>query len=239
MVQPLVLTCAQSRLVDRLAIDEYGIPGVVLMENAGRGAVDVLLELDPGLTRTPAGSVAILCGKGNNAGDGFVIARHLDLRGVAATVLCISPPSDLTGDALTNYQILARSGAHVVDLSAAAAADPGSLPPRLDACAGDAAWLVDALLGTGVAGAPREPLRTAIEWMNSRPARRLAVDLPSGLDGDTGEVRGVAVRADATCTFVAAKPGLLTSAAAPWVGDLRIVAIGVPRRLLAEVLQRG
>ena len=145
MDAPIVLSREQSRLIDRIAIDEFGIPGVVLMENAGRGVVDVLLEVDPSLE-----SVAVLCGKGNNAGDGFVMARHLAIRGASARVLLLGSPKDLTGDAQINYDILAHSGADVRDLSFFAD-DPAALTEQLDAHSRGAKWLVDALLGTGAA----------------------------------------------------------------------------------------
>lgn len=234
MGPPLILTREQSRLVDRMAIDEYGIPGMVLMENAGRGVVDVLLDVDP-----QVGRVAVLCGKGNNAGDGFVIARHLEIRGVATTVLLLCPPQEFAGDARRNFEILVRADAAVVDVSTHFGVDAAALPALLDRHAGSATWLVDALLGTGAQGPPREPFHTAIEWMNAQPGRRLAVDIPSGLDCDTGERQGATVRATVTCTFAAAKPGLLAPQAAEWVGDLRVVPIGVPAKLLRDVAEAG
>jgi NAD(P)H-hydrate epimerase len=232
---PLILSREQSRRIDSLAITAYGIPGIVLMENAGRGVVDVLLEVDPQLATN--GSVAILCGKGNNAGDGFVIARHLDVRGVAVQTLLLCPPGELAGDARANYDILVSAALPIVDLSSAAGVDAMALPMLLDRHAGRASWLVDALLGTGAVGEPRDPFRTAIAWMNARAAQRLAVDVPSGLDCDSGEAPGQAARAHVTCTFVAAKPGLVRPCAAPWVGDLRVVSIGVPRRLVIEIVE--
>jgi NAD(P)H-hydrate epimerase len=227
MIAPLVLSCEESRQVDRVAIERLGIPGLVLMENAGRGVVDVLLRVDPDLPAS-ADRVAILCGKGNNAGDGFVIARHLAVRGVPHIVVLLGAPTQLAGDARANYEILARAGAPLVDLAGLAQSELTALPTALEQHAGGARWIIDALLGTGAVGAPREPYRTAIPWMNAQPGRRLAVDLPSGLDCDTGVATGDAVRADVTCTFVAAKPGLVLPAAAPWVGHLQVVDIGVP-----------
>jgi NAD(P)H-hydrate epimerase len=228
---PPVLTRDQVRRVDALAIERYGMSGLVLMENAGRGAVDALLAFDPSLLGESSGTnaqVVILCGKGNNAGDGFVIARHLEIRGVAARVLLLAPPDELTGDALANYAILQHTDIPIVEVSR------GPLEPQLDESASGATWLVDALLGTGATGEPREPFATAIRWMNAQPARRLAVDLPSGLDCDTGEPSAATVRADLTTTFVAAKPGFLTPQAKPYVGELRIIDIGVPPRLVRE-----
>ena len=234
MEEQLILTREQSRLIDQVAVERYGIPSVVLMENAGRGVVDVLLRIDPGLCREHGAhpAVAILCGKGNNAGDGFVVARHLSIRGVAATVLLLGSPRELTGDAGTNYEILARTGAPLVDLSAT---DPHELMGHLDRHAGGATWLVDALLGTGAAGPPREPFRTAIAWMNAQAARRLAIDVPSGLDCDTGAAAGEAVRADLTCTFVAVKAGFLAPAARQFLGDLHVLSIGTPACVFAAV----
>src|SRR3954451_1626297 len=111
MTFPHPLSRTDVRDVDRRAIDEYGMSGLVLMENAGRGCADVLCQLGC------RGPVAIVCGKGNNAGDGFVIARHLDLRGVGVKVVLLAPAKELHGDAATNYQIIERSGLSIVDLS--------------------------------------------------------------------------------------------------------------------------
>jgi NAD(P)H-hydrate epimerase len=226
MDAPLVLTRDQSRRIDSIAIERYGIPGVVLMENAGRGVVEVLREIDP------APRVVILCGKGNNAGDGFVIARHLEIRDMDVRVMLLGAPTELTGDARLNFDVLTRCDVPIFDLSA----DCSSA--RLDQHARGATWLVDALLGTGAAGEPREPIRSAILWMNSQPARRLAVDVPSGLDCDTGQAASATVRADVTCTFVAPKVGLLRAEASQFVGQLRLVSIGAPPRLVREVLER-
>lgn len=228
MPEPLVLTREQSRLVDKIAIERWGFSGLVLMENAGRGAVDVLLAIDPAVA---VGRVAILCGKGNNAGDGFVIARHLAIRGVDAVTVLLCSPTELTGDALANYQILLHTQALLVDASAV---DVRALPEFLELHAGGARWIVDAMLGTGAQGAPREPFDAAIRWANSQSGRRLGIDVPSGLDCETGKVVSVAVRAHATCTFVAAKPGFLLAEAAASIGELHIASIGIPDRMIRQ-----
>lgn len=236
---PLVLTREQVRRVDAIAIERYGISGLVLMENAGRGAVKALLAFDAALGEgsSPEGraprlagepAVAILCGKGNNAGDGFVIARHLEIRGVAVRVMLLAAASELAGDALANYAILQKCDVPIVDVS------QGDGTALLDEHARGAVWLVDALLGTGATGEPREPFATAIRWMNAQPARRLAIDVPSGLDCDSGVAAATTVRADLTVTFAAAKPGLLVSQAAAYVGELIVADIGVPPRLVRE-----
>lgn len=223
MIWPVVLTRQQIREVDRLAIEAYGMSSLVLMENAGRGCFDVLRSLEV------TGPVAICCGKGNNAGDGFVIARHLDQAGYTAKVLLWSDPQALTEDALANYQILVRAELPVIPFSG------DYLEQRLVAELDGCQWIVDALLGTGAVGEPRSPLDRVIRQLNDHPARKLAVDLPSGLDCDTGVASRATFRADHTCTLVAAKPGLLADAAGPFVGQLHTVSIGVPGKLMREL----
>ena len=220
------LTREQSRLVDRLAIDEYGMTGLVLMENAGRGVADVLCRL--GI----AGPVIICCGKGNNAGDGFVIARHLDLRGHAVRVLLWAETAELTGDAAANFQILQKTGVPIEIFGNRHDA------ARLDRLLTGAAWIVDGLLGTGARGEPRPPLDAVIDQLNNSRAPKLAIDLPSGLDCDTGEPAMHTIRAAETCTFVTAKPGFLVPAALPYVGRLHVLDIGQPRELVEQIVSR-
>ena len=218
------LTREQSRLVDRLAVEEYGFSGLVLMENAGRGTADVLCRL--GID----GPVVVCCGKGNNAGDGFVIARHLELRGHSVRVLLWAEPEELTGDAAANFQILTKTDVPIEVFGAAD--DSGRLSKSLDG----AAWIVDALLGTGALGEPRPPLDEVIDRLNAAAAPKLAVDLPSGLDCDTGHPARHTIRAAETCTFLAAKPGFFKPEAAPYVGRLHVCDIGVPRKLIERGL---
>jgi NAD(P)H-hydrate epimerase len=215
----IALTREQSRELDRRAIEDYGISGLVLMENAGRGTVDVLERL--GI----AGPVVILCGKGNNAGDGFVIARHLEIRNHACKVILLFEPSDLTGDAAANFAILERTNVPIIET-------PDSLDAHAHAHGAD--WIIDAMLGTGARGEPRPPLDVAIDWFNRHPARKLAVDVPSGLDCDTGEPAAHTIRADHTCTFAATKIGFMKASALPFLGQVHVCDIGVPPRLLSE-----
>lgn len=218
----LYLTREQVRQIDRTAMERYGMLGLVLMENAGRGCADVLTQ------QGIRGPVVIACGKGNNAGDGFVIARHLDLRGHDVRVLLVAQPDELSGDAAANYRILERAG-----LSILSGLPPGDAAVETALEAAD--WIVDALLGTGARGAPRPPLDTIIHRLNASPARKLAVDLPSGLDCDTGEAAAATFRADHTCTFVAAKVGFKADTATPYLGQLHVLDIGAPRRLLEDL----
>src|SRR5947208_14400443 len=140
---PRPLSRAEVREVDRRAIDEFGMSGLVLMENAGRGCADLLCQIGC------RGPVAVVCGKGNNAGDGFVIARHLDLRGVPVKVVLLGAPAELRGDAAANYAILARCGLAIADFSKQF--DTTAFGAQLSGVE----WIVDALLGTGSSGAPR------------------------------------------------------------------------------------
>ena len=220
------LSRAEVREVDRLAIEAFGVPGVVLMENAGAGVARLLESL--GIT----GPVAIACGKGNNGGDGFVIARHLDLAGHPVKLLLACRPDEVRGDAAVNLAIATRAGLAV---EALAGADQAAWERGLSG----AAWIVDSLLGTGATGAPTGPIATAIAAINAVRARGgprvLAVDLPSGLDCDAGTAAGGCVRADVTATFVAPKRGFDTAGAAAFTGPVHVIGIGAPRAVLAQL----
>jgi len=210
--------------VDRRAAEEYGLGGLVLMENAGRGVADRLEAL--GIS----GPVVICCGKGNNAGDGFVIARHLDLRGYEVRVLVWAEADELTGDAGVNFRVLQKMSLSLVLFG------KGHDAAQLDAALAGAAWIVDALLGTGARGEPRAPLDAVIDQLNASPVPKLAVDLPSGLDCDTGEAAGHTIRAAHTCTFLAPKLGFLAPGAERYTGQVHVLDIGAPRRLVEDVL---
>ena len=219
------LSRAEVREVDRRAIEEFGVPGVVLMENAGAGAARLLESL--GIT----GPVAIACGKGNNGGDGVVIARHLECAGHAVKIILACRPEEIRGDAAVNLAIAQRSGLAIECL---ADADQAAWERAL----AGADWIVDALLGTGASGAPTGTVATAIAAITAARgrgvARVLAVDLPSGLDCDTGTAAGACVRADATATFVARKRGFDAAGAAAFTGAVHVVGIGAPRAVLAQ-----
>jgi NAD(P)H-hydrate epimerase len=217
----MALTREQARLLDRRATEEFGVPSIILMENAGRRMAELLLAL--GIQ----GPVAICCGKGNNGGDGFVIARHLDNAGAPVRVLLFTDPAGLAGDAAVNYGILVKGGVPVEVF----AADPLD-EPRLEAELAGADWVVDALFGSGLAGAVRPPFDRIIAIINAARARKLAVDLPSGLDADTGRPLGACVRADHTATVVAAKAGFAAPEAREYLGRVHVIDMGAPRRLV-------
>jgi NAD(P)H-hydrate epimerase len=226
----IAITRDQSREVDRRAIQEYGMSGLVLMENAGRGVADVLCRLAETEFGRPLGRVVICCGKGNNAGDGFVIARHLDLRGHQVRVLVWAEEAELTGDAGVNYAVLKKCSVPIELFGGRHEAD------RLQAQLAGADWIVDALLGTGARGEPRPPLDAVIDQINAAAASRLAVDLPSGLDCDTGAAARHTIRAHDTCTFIATKRGFLAASAERYTGRVHVLDIGAPRRLVKEVI---
>jgi NAD(P)H-hydrate epimerase len=218
----MYLTREQAKALDRRAMEEFGVPGVVLMENAGRGMAELLRSL--GIQ----GRVVICCGKGNNGGDGFVIARHLDNAGVDVGILLFADPDRLTGDAAVNYRILVRAGSPPVEVYAGEAVNADELSRTLAA----ADWVVDALFGSGLQGAVRPPYDQVIQAMNASPARVFAVDIPTGLDCDTGQPMGATVRADHTATVAALKKGFLDPSARAWLGKVHVIDMGVPRRLL-------
>jgi hydroxyethylthiazole kinase-like uncharacterized protein yjeF len=197
----------QMRAIDRWAIEDRGVPSLDLMERAGRGLARVVGE------RAPAGRVVVVCGKGNNGGDGLVAARVLREEGREVDVLCVSDPAELQGDAAAQLERL-----------------PGPAPAAFVSAAAveGAAAIVDALLGTGFEGAPRDPVASAIRAIDSAGTEVVAADVPSGVDASTGAVEGVAVHAGATATFHAAKVGLWVSPGKRHAGEVRVIDIGVP-----------
>jgi len=224
------LTRAEVRDVDRRAVDDFGLPGIVLMENAGRNAAAIVHSL--AAASESKGTIAVVCGKGNNAGDGFVIARHLENLGHDVRLLLTCTPRDFTGDASLNLHVAERSGLPLEWLANAE-------PEKWERTLLGAEWIVDALLGTGATGPARGTIATAIDAINATrshgPTRVFAVDLPSGLDCDSGAPMGPCVRADVTGTFVARKSGFDQPGAAAFTGAVHVLDIGVPRNLLREI----
>ena len=235
--KPITLTRAQSREIDRLAMDRLGIPGVVLMENAGVNATDVATGM---LDAIEGNKVAIICGGGNNGGDGYVIARHLYNAGRKVVVYNASDPSELAGDVAVNYGICLRMGVKLMRCDDAQSLAEQS--PHWSA----AELLIDAVLGTGFDASRglRGHAEAVLDAMNAAGDARqqggagplvLAIDVPSGLDCDTGEAAASTVRADATVTFVARKLGFDLDASEQYTGEVFAVGIGVPPALVDEV----
>jgi NAD(P)H-hydrate epimerase len=215
-----VMSREQVRAFDSWAINELGVPGVVLMENAGRSCAEIVKD---GLAGAANPSVCIFCGTGNNGGDGYVIARHLLNAGIRVRIVLCGERSKVKGDARTNLSILERLGQPVepLDLSEA------DLAERVKVFGGDADMLVDGLFGTGLSGDLHAEYKTLVESVNSLNGPILAIDIPSGLDCDTGRPLGAAVRATWTVTFVAVKKGFVTAGAVQYTGEIFVASIGV------------
>ncbi|MBM3990495.1 MAG: NAD(P)H-hydrate epimerase [Planctomycetes bacterium] len=224
MDRPLHLSREDLRALDARAIAELGIPGAVLMENAGRQAAELLLaalrqQVFAGRRAPAPWRVAVVCGTGNNGGDGYVLARHVQRAGHCVECWASGPPA--TDEARTNHAIVLRLGIPVRTLS-----DAESLASAA------AAWgnfdaLVDGLLGTGLRGAPRAEHSAVIAAMNGAVAPfKLALDLPSGLDCDEGVAAGACFRADLTVTFAARKLGFDGACAAEFLGSVRVADLG-------------
>jgi len=209
-----LLDAATMRALDRWAIDVRGVPSLDLMERAGAGVTRAVERL------APDGPVAVVCGRGNNGGDGLVVARLLREAARSVTVVCAAPPGDFAGDARTNLERL-----------------PGEAPleltedrERAERALAEATVIVDALLDTGFQGEPRGAIGEAIEAVNAASASVVSVDIPSGVDASTGVASGAAVRAAATVSFHAGKPGLWIAPGKAHAGEVHTIDIGIPRR---------
>lgn len=254
------LTRQQVRELDRRTIEEFGLPSFTLMENAARACAEecerilrlhgvqramrrlnapgskddiprTVAELErwkQGLSDFPEPTY-ILCGPGNNGGDGLAIARTLHARGYSAVPVLVGPTPQPSPDVAKNLALLRASG--IEPLPATDEHAVRALRPVLR----QSALIVDALFGIGLTRTLEDPWRAAVQAINESGAPVLAVDIPSGLDADTGDVLGVCVRAEVTVTFVVAKPGLYAKAGPSFSGKVLIAEIGVPRRYLEEL----
>jgi len=219
------LTREEMRELDRKAIEEYKIPGIILMENAGRNVAEEVLKM---LDDPHQAKVAILCGKGNNGGDGFVVARHLHNHSIHVDVFLIARVSDILkdGDAGTNLQILLTMKIPVNEIFDI----PGvnSILKELR----NYNILADALFGTGLSGDVREPFKTLIHGVNNLNKPIISVDIPSGLDCNTGKILGAAIKATKTVTFAIAKKGFFLNDGPSYTGKVIVSDISIPRELI-------
>jgi len=214
------MTRDEVRSFDSWAINTLGIPGVVLMENAGRSCAELIRDRLTGITKP---KVCVFCGTGNNGGDGYVIARHLLNYGFVVAVIICGSRNKIKGDAKTNLDILEQMGQPVNQLNL----DDDDITGCVEGFAAGADMIVDSIFGTGLSGQLSGKYRQLIESINAQNLPVLAVDIPSGLDCDTGEPLGAAIIAKYTVTFVAVKKGFLSAGAAQYTGEIFIASIGV------------
>jgi NAD(P)H-hydrate epimerase len=248
----------EVRCLDVQAKDLLALPMSLLMENAGRGAAIWLAQLAGaipphaggrpfslplsdeihGIAHGPAlPKVVVLCGPGNNGGDGGVVARHLNAWGFPVRVIWYAHKAQLRGDAALQWTILDKSA---IDQSLWLDEYPSDSERGFTTLAeiiGSAEWLVDGLLGTGLSRPVDGGFRTVIELMNRSGKPIFALDLPSGLDANTGQPLGIAIRATATATFVAAKLGFNSPGVIDYTGEVAVIDIGLPRCLLKPFLE--
>ncbi|MFH0963073.1 MAG: NAD(P)H-hydrate epimerase [Planctomycetota bacterium] len=221
-------TRSEIRRIDELAIAKYGVPGIALMENAGAGATRFFRERFECCRKA-----IVVCGKGNNGGDGLVIARHLAYAGVAVRIVLVSRREDVKGDAGVNLEIVDR-----MKLAIATGRDAEQIERELSGIEGRT-LVVDAVLGTGATGEVRGPARKAIELINATGCPVAAVDIPSGMDADTGEPMGCVVRATVTATMGLRKKGFDRPGARAYTGEVAVIEIGWPVNAVEEVLGPG
>ena len=225
-----LVTADEMRLADKAAINDFGIPGVVLMENAGLAVVRQVEELlGPQLEGKKA---AIFCGGGNNGGDGLVAARHLHNRGCEVRLYFLTDPDIFRGDALTNYEILNNMGVSGFQLSEGSRLNVA----RMALWSADVA--IDAIFGTGLRDDVRDITLQVIEMLNESNTPVVSCDIPSGLSSTTGKPLGAAVKADVTVTFGYCKLGLVLSAAKPYVGRLVVADVSLPSQVEEQIAVR-
>lgn len=221
-----LVTAKEMRELDRLTIEEYGTPGHVLMERAGAGATDALLQTFPHVRDT---AVLVFAGKGNNGGDGFVMARLLKKHGVKCEVLLAAEKNEITGDALRNLHAFVKMRGKITEVT------ESSQLHRIQEKLNRSGLVVDALLGTGLNAPVRGLIANLIDLINMSGLPVVAVDIPSGLDADRGEPLGNAVQAELTVTFGCPKRGQIGDPGAAYIGRLAVVDIGIAAEAIEKV----
>jgi ADP-dependent NAD(P)H-hydrate dehydratase / NAD(P)H-hydrate epimerase len=222
-----IVTSAEMREMDRLAIEKIGLPGIVLMENAARGAAGMFFDR---FRPAPGSRVLVFCGKGNNGGDGFAVARRLSQAALRPSVILLAPSSQVRGDALTNLEIIRRmEDIEVIEITTAA--EMNKCRRHIEGCD----YIIDAIFGTGLNSEVEGVSRKAIDAINSAEKPVMSIDIPSGLNADNGNIMGAAVKADLTVTFGFPKIGQLIFPGADLVGRLVCVDIGIPDSVAGTV----
>ncbi len=228
---PSVLSVAQIRQVDAVAVRDFGMNSLVLMENAGRGCADFI---DVRLNRSSG--IVVLCGPGNNGGDGLVIARHLHAMGHHTSLWMIAERAKLSQDADANLRIVEHTKIRlswITERLSTPEMEQAWSQLRFDC--GSNVVVVDALLGTGATGKPRALMADVIRLVNAASLQRVAIDIPTGLDAETGKPSDPTFQADTTLTFVAKKPGFAEPGAAAYLGEVRVLPIGVPPEVFDRI----
>ena len=214
----IFVSALQMRKIDKITSEKYGIVSLILMENAGKAVFEETVKT---LKRLKNKTVSVVCGSGNNAGDGFVAARYLLNSGIKTKVILVNRPEHFKGDCKTNFEILKNIGVTVSrDLRAL----------------GRVGIVIDALLGTGLNGIIRRETAAAIASVNKSQAYKMSVDIPSGIDSDTGKVSGCAVRADKTVTLALHKAAYANKAARKYFGKTLVADIGIPFQAVKEII---
>lgn len=220
-----IVTTAEMRRIEQVAIEEYGIPSIVLMENAG---VEVVRQMESIMGSLYNKKISIFAGTGNNGGDGYVVARHLYNKGAKVKVFLIGTTAAVKKDALLNLQIITNMGIDVLEVTSEHDWDNVKIAMTFTD------FLLDALLGVGFTGQLKNLMYQVVESINKSNKQIIAIDVPSGVDADTGQIRGMAVKANHTISFSLPKQGLLLYPGASFVGDLHVADIGIPRVLLTD-----
>ena len=221
-----IMTRDEVRSFDAYAINTVGIPGTVLMENAGRSCAEQVTQL---LINKTNPKVSILCGTGNNGGDGFVIARHLINNGFQVNTAIFGNPDKIKNDAKTNLDILKKMNHKIQTIDI----NQDNIEETLNLLTADSDMIVDALFGTGLTGQLHPPHQNLINAINQLNRPILAVDIPSGLDCDTGQPLNCAIKADYTVTFVAVKKGFTAEDAKIYTAQIHIASIGINPNILS------
>ena len=215
------------RLLDSLAINDYKIPGLILMENAGSKASEIIYK---GLFNPTEDKVTILCGRGNNGGDGFVIARHLSNQGVSVKVFLFADRQQISGDAKINLEILYKMKVSIEEVLNI---------EKVGEALKNSTTIVDAMLGTGVDGEIKDSFKQVIKIINNLKGKTVyAIDIPTGLDCNTGDILGECIMANKTITFVAPKVGFILKNGPAFCGEVIIVDISIPTELVISVQQK-
>ncbi len=215
----------EMRELDQMAMQQYGIPSLLLMENAGRGVSDWIREKF-GQFKPQAVSILIFCGKGNNGGDGLVAARHLKNHGFQVQIVLIAFPTTLKEEAAVNFNITSRM--HIPTIIIEEPMDLRNVPNMIN----ESDIIIDALFGTGLNSPLTDIYHETVKLINESQKKIVAVDVPSGLNSDTGEVLGIAVKANMTATLGLPKKGLYEKAGPEHCGEIRVIDISLPKDIL-------